>query len=53
MMYPISTELLGLLDTCLTYFETKLTINKMISFETKALRFDLEKYRENQNSSFL
>lgn len=36
------TELLSLLDDCLPYVETNLTMNEMISFGTKNLSFDLK-----------
>lgn len=42
------TELLGLLDACLPYVETNLTMNEMISFGTKVLTFDLKNIEQTQ-----
>ena len=42
------TELLGLLDACLPYVETNLTMNEMISFGTKLLTFDLKNIEQTQ-----
>ena len=42
------TELLGLLDACLPYVETNLTMNEMISFGTKVLTFDLKNIEQIQ-----
>ena len=42
------TELLGLLDACLPYIETNLTMNEMISFGTQVLTFDLKNIEQTQ-----
>ena len=42
------TELLGLLDACLPYVETNLTMNEIISFGTKVLTFDLKNIEQTQ-----
>ena len=42
------SELLGLLDACLPYVETNLTMNEMISFGTKVLTFDLKNIEQTQ-----
>ncbi|MBS3203901.1 LCP family protein [Turicibacter bilis] len=42
------TELLGLLDACLPYVETNLTMNEMINFGTKVLTFDLKNIEQTQ-----
>lgn len=42
------TELLSLLDACLPYVETNLTMNEMISFGTKVLTFDLKNIEQTQ-----
>lgn len=42
------TELLSLLDDCLPYVETNLTMNEMISFGTKILSFDLKNIEQLQ-----
>lgn len=42
------TELLSLLDDCLPYVETNLTMNEMISFGTKILNFDLKNIEQLQ-----
>lgn len=42
------TELLGLLDACLPYVETNLTMNEMINFGTQVLTFDLKNIEQTQ-----
>ena len=42
------TELLGLVDACLPYVETNLTMNEMINFGTKVLTFDLKNIEQTQ-----
>ena len=42
------TELLGLLDACLPYVETNLTMNEMINFGTKVLTFNLKNIEQTQ-----
>ena len=41
-------DLLDLLDACLPYIETNLTMNEMISFGTKVLTFDLKNIEQTQ-----
>ena len=42
------TELLALLETCLPYVETNLTMAEMINFGTKVLSFDLDQIEQLQ-----
>ena len=42
------SELLSLLDACLPYVETNLTLNEIIDYGTKALNFDLSQIEQLQ-----
>ncbi len=48
VMDQSDTELLSLLDDCLPYVETNLTMNEMINFGTKVLTFDLKNIEQTQ-----